>query len=373
MARSILFLDQYGDLGGGQRSLLALLTVAIEGGMKTAVLAPGGGLFESTVERVAGDKVEFHCLPEAGMTKGAKRLRDVLALFAFTLQVLASLGRRRCFNTRYFNGPHTFVAGLLASPFFAGRSIYHVRIDFSRLEKWIVWLIVRFGRNSIVVFNSAYLRETYSLFDPTSAESTRIIVVENCLYPPFSDLPFEDRFTGGNSRLKAAVFGRICPDKGQDRLVAAVRACPFLDVFLVGKCYAADCDYLDRILIEGGGRILHAGFTQDLPVFVSNERIQLSIVPSRWNEAFGLVAIESMAMSCLTFVSDRGMLPNIAGRTGASVFATDGELASLLQPLADASSGDLARLARAQHQRVMKEFSYRRFSSKIALLFAGDH
>jgi glycosyltransferase involved in cell wall biosynthesis len=373
MSTSVLFLDQYADLGGGQRSLLALLRIALDAGLRTALLAPGGGPLESAVEQMTRGRVEFYPLPEAGMAKGAKGLGDALALFAYTAQLLPVLSRLRDFDVRYYNGPHAFLAGLIASRMFKGRSIYHVRIDYSRLGKWILWFIIRLSRNNTVIFNSHYLREVYARFDPATADSPRVMVLENCLYPPFNNLPFEDRFIGSNGNLKAAVFGRVCPEKGQDRIVMAVQECPFLNVLLVGKCEDADRSYRDRIVADGGGRISHMEFVDDVPALVSGECIQISIVPSRWNEAFGLVAIESMAMSCLTIVSDRGMLRDIARRTGASVFATDGELASLLQPLADASSRDLARLARAQHQRVMKEFSHWRFSSQIALLLAGDY
>ncbi len=370
--RSIVFIDQYSDIGGGQRSLLALLRVALDAGLRTALLAPGGGPLESAVERSTRNRVDFYSLPEAGMAKGAKGLRDALALFVHTAQLLVALSTLKNFDVRYYNGPHAFLAGLIASHLFAARSIYHVRIDYSRLEKWILWLVIRLSRKTTVVFNSPYLRQVYARFDPATADSPRVMVLENCLYPPYDELPFEDRFVGSNDSLKAAVFGRVCSEKGQDRIVMAVQECPFLNVLFVGKCEDEDRGYLDRIVADGGRRISHMDFVDDLPALVSRERIQISIVPSRWNEAFGLVAIESMAMSCLTIVSDRGMLRDISRRTGALIFTDDCELKSLLQRLPHESSGDLARLAHVQHERVMEEFAHRRFASKLVELLAGE-
>jgi glycosyltransferase involved in cell wall biosynthesis len=363
--RDILFVDQYSDIGGGQRSLLALLRIALGAGLRTALLAPGGGPLESAVERTTRGRVEFYPLPEAGMAKGAKGLGDALALIAYTAQLLLALRRLRDFDVRYYNGPHAFLAGLIASRMFTGRSIYHVRIDYSRLGKWILWLIIRLSRNTTVGFNSPYLREVYARFDPVTADSPRVMVLENGLYPPFNNLTFEDRFIDSNGQLKAAVFGRVCPEKGQDRIVMAVQECPFLNVLLVGKCEKADRSYLDRIVADGRGRILHMEFVDDVPALVSGKRIQIAIVPSRWNEAFGLVAIESMAMSCLTFVSARGMLADIGARTGAIVFNSEQELVLKLQGLSTLSSEVLTEMARAQQRRVMEEFSYCSFAKEV--------
>jgi glycosyltransferase involved in cell wall biosynthesis len=372
MERGILFVDQYADIGGGQRSLLALLCIARKAGLSSALIAPGGGLLQKTVEQSTDGSVMFHPLPEARMAKGKKGLRDVFGLVVYTVHLLTLLMQSRGFGVRYYNGPRAFPAGLIMSHLLAGCSIYHVRVDYSKWEKYILWLIVRFSRNSTIVFNSPYLRDVYADFDPATADSPCITVVENCLYPPYGDLPFEDRFCIRNDRFKAAVFGRVCPDKGQDRLVAAVHACSSLDVLLVGKCESSDRAYLDRILADGGGRIAHLDFVEQLPMFVSEERIQISIVPSRWNEAFGLVAIESMAMSCLTLVSDRGMLPSIAGRTGAVLFKSRHELALKLRWLSTLSSEALTKIVCSQHRRVMEEFAYCNFARKVTCLIASE-
>ena len=45
-------------------------------------------------------------------------------------------------------------------------------------------------------------------------------------------------------------------------------------------------------------------------------RHEIMVVPSRWNELFGVVALEGMACGCAMLVSDGGGLPDAVGYAG---------------------------------------------------------
>jgi glycosyltransferase involved in cell wall biosynthesis len=261
-----------------------------------------------------------------------------------------------------------FLAGFLASFLLPGQSIFHIRIDHSRIEKRLIALIRSSGRNSRVIFNSPYLLRSFLEDTATPAGAGRLSVIENSLYPPFSDRPFVDRFKHTGPRLVIGIFGRICPEKGQDIAGALVNACQAVVIHLVGFCDPADREFLDAILQAGGGRITHRDFSDDLPGTVEELGIQASIVPSRWNEAFGLVAIESMAMSLITFVSDRGMLPEIAAATGALCHESPQRLIEQVAEVCGMNYESRRELARVQHQAAVARYNFNRFAADVTRL-----
>jgi glycosyltransferase involved in cell wall biosynthesis len=370
---SILFIDQYANMGGGQRSLLALIRVARSTGHSVAVLAPAQGLLESGIRGEFGSEVVFRRLPRVDFHKGSKGLGDVVKLLRFTCHVLSALWTECAFPIRYFNGPRAFLAGFLGSFFYRGRSIFHVRIDHSSIEKRLVWLIARFAPNATVVFNSPYLLGAFLNAVGIKDAPENCIVIENSLYPPYSELVFIDRFCDRSGPLKIGVFGRICHDKGQDAMVHLVENCPDVEVLLLGSCDEGDKSFLDDILAKGHGKIAYAGFHEDMVEAVGSLGIQIAIVPSRWNEAFGLVAIESMAMSCLTFVSDRGMLPDIAKKTGADSYESPAKIVRLIAEIIQMPPEARAAKALAQYSSAQRHYGFKRFTAEITTLLKWNH
>jgi glycosyltransferase involved in cell wall biosynthesis len=115
--------------------------------------------------------------------------------------------------------------------------------------------------------------------------------------------------------------------------------------------------------------LTYTGEVRDLPVFLERKRVQISLIPSRWEEPFGLAAIESMAASCLTVVSDRGMLPIIAERTGAFYFRDTIELESILERIEAMSAAERAERVRRQQGEVIRQFGAALFRRHFVELF----
>jgi glycosyltransferase involved in cell wall biosynthesis len=72
------------------------------------------------------------------------------------------------------------------------------------------------------------------------------------------------------------------------------------------------------------------------------------VVPSRWEEPFGIVALEGMACGCIPIVSDGGGLPDAVGRAGV-VFERN-SLSSLVQ-------STIQLLADAEKQRNLRQLA----------------
>ena len=364
----VLFVDQFAAIGGGQRSLLALLQVAADAGHTVELLAPGGGALEAEVRRKFGDAVPFHPLEEPQLRRGRKSLGDFFRLARASAALLTRRALLAQFDLIYINGPRLYPSAWIASWFLKRRFIYHVRLEHSPAEKEMISWIARGKQTSAVVFNSPYNLGMFLSAKPGLRANLRLGCIENCLYPPYDTMPFTRRFSAATARRTVAIIGRVSPEKGHQILERMSLQFPQLDFVILGDLRPQHQDYLDELLRNCGKNVRYAGFAEDVPAALAKHNVQVSLVPSLWNESFGLVAIESMAASCLTIVSDRGMLPEIARRTGAWMFQDPAELETLLQRVANGEEAQLNEVAQAQYEAVQREFGFSRFAQRIQRL-----
>lgn len=120
-----------------------------------------------------------------------------------------------------------------------------------------------------------------------------------------------------------AYLGRLVPEKGTDILIDALKLLAnknlHLSATVIGvgpeqaslKSRAADAGISDHV---------------DFPGVLRGERLsrelnrhRVLVVPSRWEEPFGLVALEAMACGCVVVVADSGALPDVIGPCGITV------------------------------------------------------
>ncbi len=128
--------------------------------------------------------------------------------------------------------------------------------------------------------------------------------------------------------------GRLVSDKGCDLLLEAL----------------AGLDGRPRLLILGEGpeepalrrqaarlglddRVTFAGARRGAALVEQLNRCRILVVPSRWAEPFGIVALEGLACGCVVVGSDAGGLPDAIGPAGLT-FAS-GDAAQLRARLAD--------------------------------------
>ena len=111
----------------------------------------------------------------------------------------------------------------------------------------------------------------------------------------------------------------------------------------------------------------------DVRATIDELGIQISLVPSRIEESFGLVAIESMACSCLTLGSERGALSEISRITGMLTFDIDAPLSldTRLRELLLSDAQNLHDLARRQHRHATEQYALTRFRRKVAHLLTN--
>jgi glycosyltransferase involved in cell wall biosynthesis len=139
--------------------------------------------------------------------------------------------------------------------------------------------------------------------------------------------------------------GRIVPEKAPDTFVAACAAVlphlPDWDAAMIGADrFRADSPEpafarLTRASAEQAG-VRAPGYCDRAFVLQAMARAAIVVVPSRWQEPFGLVALEALANGAALICADRGGLREVAGDAAVYVEPDDpAALAAAMRALAD--------------------------------------
>jgi glycosyltransferase involved in cell wall biosynthesis len=195
-------------------------------------------------------------------------------------------------------------------------------------------------RLRLVMTSSNYLRLRFMEgIDSASGREGRLVrVLYNCV-----DL---DVVPPAVERDPVILFaGRVVPDKAPDAFIEACRlALPSLPGWraeLIGAdgmgANVRETAYVRQIRAQAkAAGVAMLGYRDHPGVLQAMTRAAIVIVPSRWNEPFGLTALEAIACGAPLIVSPRGGLPEVAG--DAAVYANPDrpeEIAAAILALAD--------------------------------------
>jgi glycosyltransferase involved in cell wall biosynthesis len=214
-----------------------------------------------------------------------------------------------------------------------------------RLKRWLL----RFAASSIAV--------SQALADDLATPS---VVVPNTFRDDlFRRLPDVER------SLDLAYLGRLVTDKGVDILLAALALLageglrPRLTVIGDGPEASRLQEQAARLDLGGQVDFLGARRGEELVRILNSHRIL--VVPSRYNEPFGIVALEGIACGCVVVGSEGGGLKAAIGPCGETF--RNGDAADLARVLgrrlrhpeldAEALSHAADHLARHSTERVM--------------------
>ncbi len=130
-------------------------------------------------------------------------------------------------------------------------------------------------------------------------------------------------------RDKVILFaGRVVPDKGPDAFVAACAlAMPDLPGWraeMIGadgfSADAPDSDFIRRLRLQAAAAAVRLhGYQTHAAVLQAMARAAIVVVPSRWQEPFGLTALEAMACGAAVACSGRGGLAEIVGDAALAI------------------------------------------------------
>jgi UDP-glucose:(glucosyl)LPS alpha-1,2-glucosyltransferase len=205
-----------------------------------------------------------------------------------------------------------------------------------------------------VITSSDYLRGR--VLDGVAAPVRLPVVLPNCL--DLTELP------PPRKRERLVLFaGRVVADKGPDAFVSACAAAlPYLPGWsaeIIGadrfSFDSPDTGFVQMIRAAAeGANVRMLGYRGHPEVLVAMSRAAIVVVPSRWAEPFGLVALEALASGAALICSPRGGLPEVAG--DAALYADPdrpSEIAAAIRALAGDESRRAA-LAEAGWRRVQQ-------------------
>ena len=202
---------------------------------------------------------------------------------------------------------------------------------------------------ALVLTSSAWLRNR--LLDGVASPHRLPVVLPNCL--DLNELP------PPRPREHGILFaGRIVADKGPD---AFVTACATVLPHLTGwraEMIGADRFRVDspetafvlniRAAAENAG-VRMVGYRDHPDVLDAMARAAIVVVPSRWPEPFGLVALEAMASGAALICAPRGGLPEVAG--DVALYANPDQPAEIAAALLALGEDEPRRAAMAQAGR----------------------
>ena len=334
--KHIVFLEQYGSLGGGQQVLLELVRAALHSGFQATVLIPEG----PCSDRLRSLGAQVIAVSECRLSQGKKGIADIFRFAWYGCRTfLSHISLLRHAGLIYVNGNRLLPVALLAQLLLGRKAAYHIHLNHGGLERKLFLLTLRLKSTRALVLPSEFIRRELLAADVRFADP-RVQVVPNGLDARFSDIPFQDRFTG-RPLQHIGIVGRVSPEKGQDVLIPLAKHFPQLQVHVLGDAAFSSEDYYERLKREAPENVHFHGWVDDLPAKVNEIGLQVCLVPSRCPpespgrsfEAAPLVPLQMAALSCLVIVRRLGALEDVARELGLETFEKDEELFIVLEKL----------------------------------------
>jgi len=192
--------------------------------------------------------------------------------------------------------------------------------------------------------------------------------VASTLVPnPYDDALFVQQ-TGAVQTGELVFVGRLVSDKGVDRLLDALgvlaRRGRVARLTIVGDGPEAEPLRRQAERLGIAGQVDFAGRRTGGALVATLNAHRVLVVPSVWEEPFGVVVLEGLACGCVALVTRSGGLPDAAGNCGLVVpkddptALADGIAALLDDPAAQARmrAGVASHLARHTRERVAADY-----------------
>ena len=309
----ILFLDQFGGIGGGQRILLDLVSGARRAGWGGTLLAPDGAIHAAAL--ASGARVIPIALP--AMHDGRKTPMDYYRALRFSREAAEH------FRTRMEENDLLVVNGLRTMGV-ARRwvrecnkpAVLYLHGIFRGIPRLLIRWFLRCPKTAAIAVSPVVAQPFGS--------HPHVHCIPNWVTPAFL---FEESHPDALREALAIrdrhpivlVPGRFSPHKGQLLALEAFRRITDVPLHLVFSGSAlfeargADVERALRAAAEKAPDRVHVlHWDRALPALYDGA--DLVLIPSVWEEPFGLTAIEAMARRRPLLVTDRGMLPILAER-----------------------------------------------------------
>ncbi len=136
--------------------------------------------------------------------------------------------------------------------------------------------------------------------------------------------PFKaEIFAVANESVRTADFvflGRLVSDKGVDLAISAIARLKAENISctltIIGGGEELERLTEQTLLLDVAERVVFSGSLSGQLLAAELRRHKFMLIPSRWKEPFGVVALEGLACGCIPIVADGGGLPDAIGKAG---------------------------------------------------------
>jgi len=223
MRKKILFLDQFGTLGGGQQVLLDTLSTLDTAQFDPTVALNGDGPFRKLL---LSRKTRVIDLPLGNYHSRRKTIGDVARFGQRTLRCslyLASTVLRNHFDLIFANGPRTFACGALAGRLTGRPVIWHLHNVLSSETAKALSLMAPWVNRVIACSRAA----AEPLIKHRPGLRSRIQLIRNPV-PDWQEIEqtavtLRGRFAPEEGVVFFGVLGRVTPFKGQAQFIKAAQ------------------------------------------------------------------------------------------------------------------------------------------------------
>jgi len=353
----ILFLEQSGELGGGQRNLLDLLPAVIDRGWKAVVAAPGSG---PLIESARGLGAETERISLGNYSAGRKTAGDAARFLIDTL----ALGRWLRRSMIRHDCDLISVGGARIMPAVArgarGRSVIFQAQHFLG-KSYAVAIAARAIRsaNATVIANSQHVASQYKGWIDSPV---RVV------YNGTAELSFSDRKREIKAcpALRIGIVGRIAPMKGQTDFLRAAALiapdAPETKFIICGSPMFTPSAYVEEVQrLAAGLPVELLGWREDVGAVLAG--LDLLIAPSTAAEATTRVILEAFSAGVPVVAYAIGGIPEIVRDQENGFLVRECEPAALARKILEVARterGPIARRARADWERRFTLARYQR-------------
>jgi len=339
---SVLVVDQSGQLGGAE---LSLIPVVLALGERCEVVLLADGPFRHRLEDEGVAVLVVAELHVARINKDRLfQLSALRGLPGLIRQVVALAERAKAFDLIYLNTQKALIIGALSKPLHRKPVVWHLHDIMTREHfGWMQLLVVKFVvRRWVdhVIANSQAAADALTTLTRLPAAST-CVVHNGISAKPFQGIDDADRaqlrrrLGLPENGFLAGIFGRLSPWKGQHIVLEALVALADVHLVIVGAALFGETAYdawLHQRAAELGvaERVSFVGFQDDVPAMM--KAMDVIVHASTSPEPFGRVVVEGML----------ARRPVIATRAGGVLEIIEDQVSGLL-----VEPGDAAAMQRA--------------------------
>ncbi len=300
---NVLFLDQFSETGGAQRTLLDTVDAVRARGWQASVALPGAG---PLIEQLRARSVPVVQIPCGPYHSGSKSIGDALRFVSdrkAQVHILADLMLRTAFDLIYVNGPRLLPAAATLAPRQRTPVLFHAHSHIpQRSALHLAATSLRRAHATVVACSHWVL----NCFGDYAGERQ---VIPNGV----AEIPFRDRAFGNDKSWRIGVVGRISPEKGQAEFVRAAALLhpkfPTAKFLVCGAPLFTGTAYFDLVR-----RLAHSlpvdfpGWRDDIAAVFAE--LDLLVVPSR-QEGMGRVIIEAFSAGVPVIAFPAGGIPEL--------------------------------------------------------------